>query len=91
MIIFFVLCQTQPSWKQFDVFQLDPLEGDDAPDIPDTVRQHAVSDILLGVIQDVLNGPELNPVLRPVLGNFLMEITRVLLTLKFCSVTSKNV
>lgn len=58
---------------------MDPLKGDDAPNIPDTVRQRAVSDILLGVIQDVLNGPEMEPALRPVLGNFHVEITRVLL------------
>ena len=38
-----------------------------------------MSDILLGVIQDVLNGPEMEPALRPVLGNFHVEITRVLL------------
>lgn len=69
-----------PSWKQIDVFELDPLKGDDAPNIPDTVRQRAVSDILLGVIQDVLNGPEMEPALRPVLGNFHVEITRVKMT-----------
>lgn len=69
-----------PPWKHYDVFELDPLEGDDAPDIPDTVRQHVLSDILLGVIQDVLNGPELEPALHPVLGDFHVEITRVKMT-----------
>ena len=45
-----------------------------------------MSDILLGVIQDVLNGPEMEPALRPVLGNFHVEITRVLLVkFLFCS------
>lgn len=67
----------QPSWKQSEVFQLDPLIGEDAPDIPDTIKQHAVSDTLLGVVQDVLNGPELNPILSPVIGDYQVEVAQV--------------
>ena len=68
----------QPSGKQSEVFQLDPLTGEDAPDIPDTIKQHAVSDTLLGVVQDVLNGPELNPTLSPVIGDYQVEVAQVL-------------
>lgn len=68
----------QPPWKQSEVFQLDPLTGEDAPDIPDTIKQHAMSETLLGVIQDVLSGPELNPVLNPVIRDYVVEVTQVL-------------
>ena len=68
----------QPSWKQSEVFQLDPLTGEVALDIPDTIKQHAVSDTLLGVVQDVLNGPELNPILSPVIGDYQVEVAQVL-------------
>lgn len=77
----------QPSWKQSEVFQLDPLTGEDAPNIPDTIKQHAVSETLLGVIQDVLSGPELNPVLSPVIRDHVVEITQVLVMIFLtCSV-----
>ena len=77
LIIFLFLSHMQPSWKQSEVFQLDPLTGEDAPDIPDTIKQHAVSDTLLGVVQDVLNGPELNPILSPVIGDYQVEVAQV--------------
>ena len=76
--LFYFLSYMQPSGKQSEVFQLDPLTGEDAPDIPDTIKQHAVSDTLLGVVQDVLNGPELNPVLSPVIGDYQVEVAQVL-------------
>lgn len=76
--LFYFLYQMQTSWKQSEVFQLDPLTGEDAPDIPDTIKQHAVSDTLLGVVQEVLNGPELNPILSPVIADFQVEVAQVL-------------
>ncbi|KAL9974577.1 hypothetical protein ACROYT_G011628 [Oculina patagonica] len=60
-------------WKQEEIFQLDPLIGEDAPDVPDTIKQHTVSDTLLGVIQDILNGPELSSVI----GDFQVEVAQV--------------
>ena len=82
--LFYFLYQLQPSWKQSEVFQLDPLTGEDAPDIPDTIKQRAVSDTLLGVVQDVLNGPELNPILSPVIGDYQVEVAQVFDVLKWC-------
>ncbi|KAJ7351141.1 hypothetical protein OS493_036343 [Desmophyllum pertusum] len=74
------LRKTPTSLDQSEVFQLDPLKGEDAPDIPDTIKQRTRSDTLLGVVQDVLNGPELSPVLSPILGDFQVEITQVKIT-----------
>lgn len=76
--LFYFRYHLQPSWKQSEVFQLDPLTGEDVPDIPDTIKQHAVSDTLLGVVQDVLNGPELNPILSPVIGDYQVDVAQVL-------------
>lgn len=80
LIIYSQSCfyQSQPFWKQEEVFQLDPLTGEHAPDEPDTIKQHTVNETLLGVIQDVLNGPELSPVLSPIIGNFQVEVLQVL-------------
>jgi len=59
--------------RQSQVFQLDPLRGEDAPDTVVTSRQHAISGAILQGITNMLNGTELDSNLR----DSQLEITQV--------------
>ena len=70
-IYFFYL--NQASLRQSQVFQLDPLRGEDTPVIPDTTRQHVISAAILQGIRNILSGSELDSSLR----DCQVEITQV--------------
>ena len=65
------------------VFQLDPLKGQYAPIVPDTVRQDSRASVLQQALTKILSCNDLDDRLR----SYQVEIAKVGTTLKLCNLT----